>query len=99
LKEKWKRNICDRINITYTEFKNKYGITQPRLTRGIDQLLEKGFLSIVHPGGMYRKDKAVYSLSNNWMIWQPGIIFEIRERESVDRGFCRPKKQNSHTKP
>ncbi len=88
---------CDKLNITYTEFKNKYGITQPRMTRAIDQLLEKGFLSIVYPGGTYRQDKAIYSLSTNWMIWQPGMVFESRERESVDRGFCKPKKQNSHT--
>ena len=82
---------CDRINITYTEFKNKYGITQPRMTRAIDQLLEKGFLSIVYSGGTYRQDKAIYSLSTNWVIWQPGFIFEGRERESVARGFCIPK--------
>ena len=83
---------CDKINITYTEFKNKYGVTQPRMTRSIDQLLEKGFLSIVYPGGTYRQDKAIYSLSTNWVIWQPGIMFESRERESVARGFCNPKK-------
>ena len=88
---------CDKINITYTEFKNKYEITQPRMTRAIDQLLEKGFLSIIYQGGTYRQDKAIYSLSDNWIIWQPGMEFEKRKREGVDRGFCRSKKQKSHT--
>ncbi len=88
---------CDKLNITYTEFKSKYGVSQPRMTRGIDQLLEKGFLSIVHPGGMYRQDKAIFSLSNNWLIWQPGMVFETRKREGLVRGYCKPKKQNSHT--
>ena len=83
---------CDKLNITYTEFNNRYGITQPRMTRSIDQLLEKGFLSVVYPGGTYRQDKAIYSLSTNWMIWQSGMMFESRERESVARGFCNPKK-------
>ena len=82
---------CDKLNITYTEFNNKYGITQPRMTRSIDQLLEKGFLSIVYPGGTYRQDKAIYALSTSWVIWQSGIIFEGRKRESVARGFCIPK--------
>ena len=82
---------CDKLNITYTEFKNKYGISQPRMTRAFDQLLAKGFLSIVYPGGTYRQDKAVYALSNNWVIWQPGMVFETRERENVARGFCKPK--------
>ena len=83
---------CDKLNITYTEFKNKYGITQPRMTRAINQLLAKGFLSIIYPGGTYRQDKAIYALSTNWVIWQPGMMFESRERESVARGFCNPKK-------
>jgi len=84
---------CKRLNVTYTEFKNKYGITQPKMTRAIDQLLERGFISIVHPGGTFRQDKAVYALSNNWAIWQPGIVFETRQREGVQRGFCKPKKK------
>ena len=83
---------CDKLNVTYAEFKSKYRITQPRMTRALNQLLEKGFLSIVHPGGMYRQDKAIYSLSTNWVIWQPGMTFESRKKESVNRGFCKPKK-------
>jgi len=88
---------CNRLNITYAEFKNKYGVTQPKMTRAIDQLLEKGFLSIVYPGGTFRQDKAVYALSNNWIIWKPGMVFETRKRERIERGFCKPKKQKSHT--
>jgi len=91
-KEKWVLVNGDSINITYTEFKREYGITQPKLTRAIDQLLEKGFLSVVHPGGLYRHDKAVYALSDNWLIWKPGMTFQKRERETVKRGFCDSKK-------
>jgi hypothetical protein len=88
---------CNKLNITYAEFKNKYGVTQPRMTRAIDQLLEKGFLSIIYPGGTYRQDKAVYALSDNWIIWKPGMVFETRKKEGIERGFCKPKKQKSHT--
>ena len=90
---------CDSINITYTEFENQYGITQPRMTRAIDQLLEKGFISRVYSGGTYRQDKAIFSLSEKWMLWRKGIVYERRKSESVERGFCQPKKQKSHTKP
>ena len=89
----------DSINITYVEFKRIYGITQPKLTRAIDQLLEKGFLTVVHRGGAYRQDKAVYSLSDSWIIWKPGMAIQKREKEQIKRGFCRAEKQNSHTKP
>ena len=88
---------CNKLNITYAEFKNRFGVTQPRMTRAIDQLLEKGFLSIVYPGGTYRQDKAVYALSENYIIWKPGIVFETRKKEEIERGFCKPKKQKSHT--
>ena len=92
-KEKWVLVNGDSINITYTEFNRKYGTTQPKLTRAIDHLLEKGFLSRVYPGGMCRHDKASFALIDKWMLWRPGIVFEVREKESVQRGFCKPKKQ------
>ena len=91
-KEKWVLINSDNINITYTEFKRKYGVTQPKLTRAIDQLLEKGFLSVVRPGGAYRHDKSVYALSDSWIIWKPGMMLSKRQREVVKRGFCRAKK-------
>ena len=96
-KEKWVLTNSDHINITYTEFKRKCGVTQPKLTRAIDHLLGRGFLSIVHPGGLYRHDKAVYALSENWIWWKPGMTLQTRERETVKRGFCESKKQLSHT--
>lgn len=93
-KEKW---ICvngDAINITYSEFANKKkyggtkGITQPRLTRAIDDLLAKGFISIVHPGGARRHDKSVFALCGSWVFWTPGKTLQKREKETVKRGFC-----------
>lgn len=87
----------NQINITYTEFKKKYGITQPKLTRAIDQLLEKGFLRVVRQGGTFRHDKAVYALSDSWIIWKQGMTIEKREKETVERGFCKAKKEKSHT--
>ena len=98
-KEKWNLVNGDQINITYTEFQREYEITQPKLTRAIDQLLAKGFLTVVHRGGAYRQDKAVYSLSDSWIIWKPGMAIQKREKEQIKRGFCRAEKQNSHTKP
>ena len=81
---------CDKINLTYVEMK-KYRISQPRMTRAIDQLLEKGFISIVNPGGGYNQDKAIYTLIDKWRIWHPGACLEKRKQDSVTRGFCKPK--------
>ena len=94
------QRICtnwNKINFCYSEAK-KRGFSQKRFTRAIDDLLAKGFISIVHPGGGFEKDKAVYMLltepesTNRWRIWCKGTVFESRTKESVTRGFCKPKR-------
>lgn len=51
---------------TYAEAKSKYGLTKPRFTRAIDQLVEKGFIDIVRQGGGLEGDYSVYAISNRW---------------------------------
>ena len=85
-KKQWICTNGDSLNITYPEMR-RYGITQPRLTRAIDQLLEKGFISLIHQGGGIKGDKSTYALSDKYRLWQPGICFETRPREYVQRGF------------
>jgi len=95
-KEKWSCTNYHSINMTYVELE-KHGITQPRATRAFDDLLAKGFISIRNPGGGYDKDKAIYSLSENWRIWHEGCVFERRKKQY--RGFCHPdfKNKTQHT--
>lgn len=87
---------CDSIYFTYIEAKQKYGVTKARFTRAIDELLAKGFIAIVHRGGAYQKDKTIYGLSDKWLNWQPKMVFEVRQKESVKRGFCDPKTEIAH---
>ena len=84
---------CDSLIFTYIEEEKKYGLTQPRVTRAIDELLAKGFLTIKHLGGEYPQDKSIYALSDNWQFWSPGAIFETRPKDTRQRGFRGPKKQ------
>ena len=88
---------CHNLNITYIEHKKKYGITQPRLTRAIDDLMAKGFLECKHTGGAYKQDKSIYALSDQWVLWHPGMIIYERQKEAIKRGFRNPKSQISHT--
>ncbi len=90
-----KKYLCtnsESISFTYIEAKKKYEITKSRFSRAIDELLAKGFIMIIHHGGSFKQDKTIYGLSDNWRFWQPGIVFEMRERETVKRGFCKPNK-------
>jgi hypothetical protein len=86
---------CQELTFTYIEAENSCGITKSRFSRGIDELLAKGFISVVRLGGTHKHDKTVFALSDRWKRWTPGTVFEMRHRESVARGFCRPK-QFSH---
>lgn len=82
---------CDSIYFTYIEANEKYGITKARFTRARDELLAKGFITIRHQGGAYKQDKNIYALFDKWSFWLNGTVFEERKKESVQRGFCKPK--------
>lgn len=75
----------DALTLTYAELESR-GIPNKTATRGFDELLAKGFIRIVDPGGLHEKHKAVYELSENYILWRPGHVFETRERD-VKRGF------------
>ncbi len=87
---------CDSIYFTYIEAKKKYRISKPRFTRAIDDLLEKGFINIKHQGGNYKQDKTIYALSDTWLIWKPGMVFEQRKIDPVKRGYRKPKTKVTH---
>lgn len=83
------RRICvnaDKISITYGEAEKFFGISKPRFTRAIDDLLAKGFIRIVHQGGAYRQDKTIFGLSENWTMWRKKMIFSTRQ-PYIERGF------------
>ncbi len=91
------KRVCENRNklvFTYVEAEKKFGVSKPRFSRAIAELLAKGFITLVNHGGGYRQDKNLYGLSDKWMFWQPSIVFEKREKSNVVRGFCKPKKQN-----
>lgn len=82
----------DEIYFTYIEAE-KLGITQPRCTRAIDDLMAKGFIRIIHAGGAFKKDKTRYGLLDDWQFWKPGTVYETRPKEAVKRGFRKSKKK------
>ncbi len=85
------------LTLSYIELE-KLGITQPRGTRGFNELLEKGFIRIEHSGGGCQKDQSVYSLSNQYLLWKKGTVFSSRPK-AMTKGFMNGKRQFQHTKP
>jgi hypothetical protein len=78
--------IDDNINMTYIELEKKYGVSRPRIVRAIDALLAKGFIEIRHHGGVCQKDKTIYAMSEKYLLWSPGVVFEQRQYD-LKRGY------------
>ena len=90
------RNVCTNskeLQFTYREAKNKYGITNSRFSRGIDSLIEKGFIDIIKQGALLQ-EVTLYGLSDRWEKYDT-LEFEKKKRKKCDitRGFIKPKKQ------
>ena len=96
-----KSRICvneDQIKLSYIEL-GKLGITQPRATRGFNDLLAKGFIKLEHHGGGCQKDQNIYSLSNQYLLWKKEKVFSERP-DVLKKGFQNSKqRQYQHTKP
>jgi len=80
------RTDGNRFMLTYKELES-HGIDQKRATRAIDELLAKGFISIIDPGGLYEKHKAVYALEEDYRRWRRGDDPVRTRGRDVRRGF------------
>ena len=93
--------IDDNLTMPYLELEKTYKITRPRIVRAIDELLAKGFLEIRHHGGICQKDKTIYALSDKYLLWSSGIVFEKRQYD-IKRGYqgkkktCERKRTHTH---
>ncbi len=80
------RTDGNRLTLTYKELE-AHGISQHAATRSIDELLAKGFVSIVDPGGAFEKHKAVYAIEDDYRRWRPGDPPVRSRQRDVERGY------------
>lgn len=99
-----KHEVLNRKNITltYLELENLFGddtfmkpkgLSRGSITRGIKDLLAKGFIEIVRQGGAYQKDKTIYGLTEEWKHWAPGVVFRTKGK-GRNAGYFALIKQN-----
>jgi hypothetical protein len=98
-----KKNHCvngDSLSFTYIEAIKKHGIPKSTFSRALDELLAKGFITCVYQGGTCKHDKSVFGLSDNYLHWKPGMVFQTRNLDPVSRGYRKPKTplQNAKSK-
>ena len=91
-KEKWVISNNGEIVFPYAEAKEKFGITPPRFQRALDQLVEHGFIDIVHSGGGMLRDISKYSISSRWMDYGTSKFIE-KQRPKDTRGLGFKKKE------
>jgi len=80
------RKDDNRFNMTYKELAS-HGIKQTAGTRCIDELLAKGFIKVIDPGGAYDQHKAVYALIDEWQSWKLGDQPVSLRKKDVKRGY------------
>lgn len=89
---RWVNTNARELIFPYREAKEKFGITQPRFTRAIDDLIDKGFIDIVTPGNGTAKEVTVYGLSERWRQYGTPA-FEAKPREHLKVGFCQSRRK------
>jgi len=84
---------ANNITMTYIELENIYnagqenknlpkdGIARPRIIRAFNDLLAKGFITIIYHGGAYKKDRTIFGLSDQWKSWREGMVISTRPKE------------------
>ena len=92
-KEKWVITNNGEIEFPYREAVKMFNISDRTFTRTIDELIEKGFISIAeHGNGTGGGRRTMYSIDERWKRWgKPD--FEIKKREKAYRelGFMKTK--------
>lgn len=81
------------IVFTYDEALKKYGITNPRFKRAIDELIEKGFIDIAATGQGTFKVVTLYSISERWRAFGTPDFIESK-RPKRNTGYPGFKKGN-----
>lgn len=92
--ERWQCTNSQEIIFTFEEAKETYEITQPRFSRAIDDLIDKGFLDIATPANSLIKQPTKYGLSDRWRKYNtPDFEKVFRTKRNLTIGFCKPKKK------
>jgi len=84
-RDKWTIINNGDIEYTYSEAEKK-GTSRASFMRALDELIEKGFIDVTHPGsGGMKGDKSKYAISYRWRDWGTDN-FEKKTRKKDTRG-------------
>ena len=88
-KPKWICTNPDTIQLLYKGLtESPYNMQRKSITRGIDELLGKGFIKVVEQGGSKKGHASIYGLSEAYLKWKKGDPPVSVRRPYSKRGFC-----------
>jgi len=79
------------LTLTYKELESIYGFTKQTISNGFRDLLAKGFIEVVDPGGAYEKHKAIYALVDDYLKWCKGDPPIRKRQKDTKRGWQKGK--------
>jgi hypothetical protein len=62
----------DCLEIPYGVLEKVYRIPKGTIPRALDEIMEKGFVTLSYHGGNFVHDKSKYCWSDNYLLWKPG---------------------------
>ena len=87
-KQSWVTVNNGEIVFTYAEARDEYGINTGRFRDAIDQLIDRGFLSIAETGAGMRRVATLYQLDERWPYYGTRGFVEVhRPKRTSHPGF------------
>ena len=79
-----------KIFFTYDEAENNFRIPRSTFRRAIDQLVNLGFIDIIHHGGGMMKDASKYAISERWKAYgKKEFLKKSRPKDTRGLGFTK----------
>ena len=89
------------IQFPYREAERKHGISRPRFTRALDDLIDKGFIELKYQGAGMQGDQSLYKLSEMWRNYETDDFKVMRRpKKGLRIGFIKKSKsKNNYRNP
>ncbi len=87
------------IQFTYDEAETKYGISEGRFRRALDDLIRVGLIDITKTGLGLKKDVSLYAISNRWEKFETDeFVVKKRPKRKQQFGFTNKNKHGRNCK-
>jgi len=88
-KPRWICTNTDDLKLLYTIFYSKpFNMQGKSITRGIDELLAKGFIKVMEQGGKNKGHASCFKIVENYLAWSKGDAPISKRRPYRKRGYC-----------